>query len=325
MTAPTALVTDRLDALHALGHDVSDADSTHEALSAHNLTGWNVRTVETYLADGTPVRGGRASVATIPGQGRVVFGQVGKSYRPVQTEDFAGLLDTLGRESGAALDVVATTNRNSRVLIGLNMPEPLRIGDDLLNVNMVAMINHLTGANRLSLVPFRLFCANQQPQIITEGDDLFVLRHTVNAASRMDDAGRMLTTAAQRLGDFELTAKAMLATPLSDGEFMSRVDKLFPKGGTSKAGETRFDNRRLMMKRIFTADETNANIRHTAWGGYQSVLEYLDHYQGTRQAGGDGAELPTTPAQRRALRALTGGTTQIKLAALNAFSPASLN
>jgi phage/plasmid-like protein (TIGR03299 family) len=314
------VIPGRRDALHEIGTDVSAASGTYAALEQAGLTGWNVATTDTFLADGTPVPGGRAAVATINGSRRVL-GQVGRSYSPVQTEDFAALLDVLAAESGARPDVVTTINGGRRVLLAMKMPEALAVGGhDQIDVSMVAIINHLTGANHLSVVPFRVFCANQQPQITAEGDSLFALRHTAKAGQRLEDAGRMLEGVGARLANFQATAEAMLTTPMSEGEFLSRTAKLFPRSATdSKVGATRFDNRQAALRRLFVESPTQENIRWTAWGGYQAVVEYFDHEAVTRRTREDAPD--ATAAQRRAVRALAGTSTRDKLAALEVFSP----
>lgn len=322
-TATASIVADRLDSLHTLGTDVSGAPSTMDALEQAGLTGWNVRTEQSYTADGRKIPGGRYSAATIDGQERI-FGQVGSSYTPVQTESFAGLLDTIAGESGAQLDTVLTTNGGSRVLVAMKMPEMLKVGGiDPLNINLLALINHKTGSNRLSAVPFRVFCANQQPQIIRDGDELFTLRHTSGASARMDQAGEMLESVGSHLVDFQATAEQMLNAQMSTEEFLSITNKLFPRTGKAQIGETRHTNRQERFRHLFAEAETQEPIRWTRWAGYQAVVEWIDHEQGTRTPSGEGASMPSTPAQRRALRALTGGSAADKLKALNAFSVSS--
>jgi phage/plasmid-like protein (TIGR03299 family) len=321
-TALAPVTPGRRDSLHEIGTDVSDAAGTYDALASAGLTGWNVRTIPTFTADGRPIPNGRAAEATVNGAARLL-GQVGKSYQPVQTEDFAALLDTLAAESGARPDVVATLYGGKRVLIGMKLPEPMRVGDDPLNVSMVAIINHLTGANQLAVVPFRVFCANQQPQINRDGEPLFVLRHTSKAADRLESAGRMVEAVGGRLAAFRGDAEKMLGQPMSEAEFLARTAKLFPRAdGDSKVGATRFENRQAALRRLFVEEPTQESIRWTAWGGFQAVVEYLDHYAVTRRGSDEAAAgVQRTGAQRRAIRSLSGAATPEKLRAMAAFLP----
>ena len=45
---------------------------------------------------------------------------------------------------------------------------------------------------------------------------------------------------------------------------------------------TPIDNARPGWRHCSTTPDTQANIRGTAWAGYQAVVEYLDHYAPVR-------------------------------------------
>mgnify|MGYP002653924401 CR=1 FL=1 len=120
-----------------------------------------------------------------------------------------------------------------------------------------------------------------------------------------------------RVREFEDEAERLINTTMTDAAFAELTATVFGTVGRDASPRAkRAEHRRTDALTGLWADaNTQAGVRHTAWAGYQSVVEYIDHFAPVRTKG--------DAATARATRLLTSDDpTRIKHKAWAALTPA---
>lgn len=294
----TTQIAPRPNALHALGVDTSSAANPHEALEMAGLANWNVRKTPmttmipiaaTITEDGvTPestvtvtVPNQFASIRDLPGGGHQVFRVVGSQYRPFQNEDLADALSGIADVSGAKVETAGQIQEGRRVFVSMRLPEQMLIGgQDAVDMYLTAFNSHDgTSSLMLAVTPFRVTCANMQSMVTRKATSKFLIRKTSNSAIRIAEARKQLELTFAYAAEFQKSAEKLMNTKITNRQFDQLIGKVFEsKADDSELLKTRAAERAKTLNWLFHQSPTNANIRDNAWGAYQAIGEYVDHY-----------------------------------------------
>jgi phage/plasmid-like protein (TIGR03299 family) len=289
-----AAIFARTDPWHRLGTTVRDrAFSAEEAMTIGRLGGWRVRKVPLIGHEVTPDgvttidAPGYATVRDNPFTGQPeALGVVGAGYEPLQNEDHADFLNNLAEQSGAAFDTAGSLRGGRQVFITMRLPDTLRIGGtDAVDLNIAALNSHDgSGAFRILVTPIRVVCANTQAAALAAHASSFAVRHTRNARASVAAARDALGLTFEYVEAFEAEAERLIQTTLTDGQFDALIEATFgPLDPDASERTKRADaDRHDVLSFLFHDADTQAGIRGTAWGGYQTVTEYVDHYAPVR-------------------------------------------
>lgn len=325
-----AAVFARTDAWHRLGTTVHDrAFTAEDAMRLGHLGGWQVRKLpltaaEVTDAGVTPIEvPGFATVRTNPFTGAPeALGVVGGGYTPLQNEDHAEFLNLLADESGAIFDTAGSLRGGRQVFITMKLPDSLTIGGiDRVDLNIAALNSHDgSSAFRILATPVRVVCANTQSAALARHESSVSIRHTRNAKTAVQAARDALGLTFGYLDAFQTEAERLIDAAMTDAAFDALIDATFGptvdarEPVSSRARDTE-RQRRDRLHWLFTDADTQADIRATAWAGYQAVTEYVDHYAPVRTRGDQ--------ATARATRLLTSDDPdRIKRRAWTALTPA---
>jgi phage/plasmid-like protein (TIGR03299 family) len=261
------------------------------------LGGWRVRkeALQTTVltADGVStldVPEQFATVRTNPVTGRPdVLGVVGRGYTPIQNEEHAALLDALVDESGAHFETAGSLRGGRQVFLTMKLPTTMQIGGvDPVDLYLVACNSHDgTSAFRLLVSPIRVVCANTQAIAIRRAQSSFSIRHTSGASGQIEQARQALGLTFKYAETFQAQADAMIAQAMTDRQFRELIDAVWhvddkadtsAKAGPSKRSQTIAANRRAVLVDLWRSSPTAEAIRGTAWGAYQAITEYTDHF-----------------------------------------------
>jgi phage/plasmid-like protein (TIGR03299 family) len=292
-----AAVFARKDAWHRLGTTLTDVFTAEEAMRVGHLGGWDVRknplTTTEITLDGVSVLevpGHFATVRTNPFTGAAEpLGVVGEGYRPIQNEDHCEILNRLVDDSGAIFDTAGSLRGGRQVFVSLRLPETMRIGGtdeiDEIDVNIVALNSHDgTSAFRLLVTPVRVVCANTQAAALANHSASISIRHTASAKARVAAARDALGLTFRYVQAFQAEAEQMIEQTMTDAAFHAMTAELFPAPDRDAGPRTRnaHRERETTLMGLWADARTQANIRYTAWAGYQAVTEYLDHHSPVR-------------------------------------------
>jgi phage/plasmid-like protein (TIGR03299 family) len=219
-----------------------------------------------------------------------VLGTVGGRYKVFQNGEMFSALDTLV-DSGEARYANAGELRNgAQVWMLLELPREVKIADDPHAAYLLARTSH-DGSCSLGVTPVinRLFCSNQISGIFRK-NTRYSLHHTTNARLDVSQMRSMLEIIYTGIETYELVADKLLNVSVSDNKVedifkkMWSLPKLIEKTPYSKlsTGERRTFNRvtdaRATAMNIYQNNSSQSNIKGTAFGAFQAIVEYADWY-----------------------------------------------
>jgi len=271
------------------------------AMDQAGLLGWNVhkRPLETAsliptedggseLVNPLPIKSHFATVRSTPEGEYRALGVVGARYTPIQNEEYLPLFETvLANEPGATVTAAGALRGGERAFVSLRVPEldvPVG-GVDPVEMYLIGQNSHDGSSGfHFALTPVRLFCTNQL-RGLREGKgvrDRWVVRHTRNYEQQLGEVRVMLSQARGWAERFSQDADALLRTAVSDAMFSEVMASLWgtPAKSASKAAVTRHETREQTLQDLWRDSVTlDESIRGTAWGMFNVVTEYVDHYQ----------------------------------------------
>lgn len=299
----------RTDPWHKLGTTVQgEAFTAEDAMTLGHLGKWDVRKVPLSASEVT-AEGvthldvpGFATVRTNPfTQQAEALGVVGSGYTPLQNEEHAEFLNRLADESGAIFDTAGSLRGGRQVFVTMRLPESLVVGgSDRVDLNIAALNSHDgNSAFRLLITPVRVVCANTQSAALRDNVSSISIRHTRHAKAAVQAARDALGLTFAYVAEFEAEAERLVNTTMTDAQFHALVSDVFGPTATDAPPRLKAVERARSesLSHLWADAQTQAGIRGTAWAGYQSVVEYVDHFAPVRTRG--------DKSQARALRLLT--------------------
>lgn len=127
----------------------------------------------------------------------------------------------------------------------------------------------------MRLESWRMVCTNGLHSLTAKGNEVR-LRHTKHADLSELQAGELFGMVSDHTQRITTVGDAMLNTDMTEFQFSAALDRLFP---VDWQGSTRHINAVMKAReKAFSMlyAPTQDGIRDTAWGGYQSVVEYAD-------------------------------------------------
>ncbi|MER5262269.1 DUF932 domain-containing protein [Actinosynnema sp. NPDC002837] len=270
-----------------------------------------------------PVPTHRAVIRTNPVTGEPeVLSVGGLDYTPISNEEMGSVLQHVLDDSGAIVDTAGSLRGGLSTFITARFPKGIMVGGvDPVELNLAAFNYFQPGKSSEFLVtPVRVVCANTQAAALANHRSRYTVRHTTNAPQRIQEAREALKITFDYRDAFAEEAEKMIKSELAVKEFEKLCREIWPAPDADARGDVkeRDDQLTATLMGIFKGD-TNANIKGrrkagTRWQGYQTVVEYLDHFAPVRD---------TENADRiRAERALTGKGRDTKELAFSLFKVA---
>lgn len=266
--------------LHVLGTKVPEGVTTAQgALEATGLANWNVRAQKVRTSSNVTVPDKFALVRDVPGEDKPKYlSMVGTRYHVVQNEDHVEFLQALLDMSGATPDVTGTARKDRVVFMSFNMPNYLNVGgEDPVDLKITAF-NSFDGTTPflVAIDPVRVFCANQLNYFRKNSHRKIILRHTSGISGKVQLARETLDITFKGIEQFQQEAETLISKPITDPLFQEIVEDIFPRPEKNKSSA--YDDMREKINEIFYSSKTTENVRGTAWGAFNAVDEYLDHY-----------------------------------------------
>lgn len=246
------------------------------------------------------------------------LGVVGKVFHPFQNREAFAFGETLIGE-GARVSAAGRWGDpvGSKTYMAFKLPEGMTVGgEDQVDLYAHVVNGHDGGTGlTASIGPIQLSCTNQLPSIFGKFANKITLRHTSGIRSRVDEAHQVLGLARQYVEAFTPIAEELLATPMSDAEFVGFMDTLWaaPKADAGARTVGGYERKRDALQALWT-NGTNPVGRGTRWGALNAVTEYADWFAPVRGAVAD--------PSRRYERTADGAGESFKAAALRELIPA---
>jgi phage/plasmid-like protein (TIGR03299 family) len=139
-------------------------------------------------------------------------------------------------------------------------------------------------AVQAAVTPVRVVCQNTLNLAMKSAKQSFKIRHTQSVDGRIQVARETLGLALGYFDEFETQAKALYSQAITDAEFSKLIQTIYPKPDkdSSKAALTRWENKVVLLDDLYHNSPTNANIKGTKWGAFNTLTERLDYFRSGR-------------------------------------------
>lgn len=239
----------------------------------------------------------------------VPLGTVGVNYKIFTEAESFGFLDNLVDSGEALISAAGLLDGGRRAFCCMRLPEGILVGGvDAVDLYIFVYLAHdgsmsVTGA----VTPIRTVCRNTVDLALEGASRTWRVRHTSRATLKVAEARRALDLTYAYTNEWAAKAETLLGRRCTDARFAQIVEKLFaPQGDEpAKSAVTAYEGRREILMGLWNAD-TQDGIKGTAWGAYNTLVEYADWCRPVRGADDSVAAKFT--------RALTGesNTTELK-------------
>ncbi len=249
-----------------------------------------------------------------------VIGVVGDKYKIVQNMEVFSALDTLVDSGDARYTAAGEYNNGANIWMVMELPMGVQVANDPHAAFLLVQSSH-DGSCAVRIRPIieRLFCANQINRIIKGKDKnayTYVMKHTTNSELSVNDIRNITQLTYDSIQQYETIANNMLQRRMDDrtvtnifksvwslpSEIENAPEHLLSQG--QRRQRTIALNGRDSAWSIYSESPTQENIRGTAFGAWQAVIEHADHHG-------------TGGADRRAVATISGRSDRIKDKALD--------
>jgi len=248
-----------------------------------------------------------------------VIGVVGDKYKIVQNMEVFSALDTLVDSGDARYTAAGEYNNGANIWMVMELPVGVQVANDPHAAFLLVQSSH-DGSCAVRIRPIieRLYCMNQVNRIIKgkhKNDYTYVMKHTTNSELSVNDIRNITQLTYDSIQQYEEVAGVLLQRKVDDrqvrnifksvwslpSEIEDAPDHLLSQG--QRRQRTIALNGRDSAWSIYSESATQENIRGTAFGAWQAVIEYADH----RASGG---------SDKRAIATISGRNDRIKDKAL---------
>jgi len=248
-----------------------------------------------------------------------VIGVVGDKYKIVQNMEVFSALDTLVDSGDARYTAAGEYNNGANIWMVMELPVGVQVANDPHAAFLLVQSSH-DGSCAVRIRPIieRLYCMNQVNRIIKgkhRNDYTYTMKHTTNSELSVNDIRNITQLTYDSIGEYEAVASTLLGRKVDDRQVRNIFKAVWSLPSTIEEmpehllsqGEKRQRTIALAGREsawsIYSESPTQENIRGTAFGAWQAVIEHADH----RASGG---------SDKRAIATISGRNDRIKDKAL---------
>lgn len=283
-------------AWHGLANVLFDKEqhvTTSEMLESALLNNWNVRLESLTMPEGYRNTSSNQLVVRDNPFDKIpeVLSVVGDRYKVVQNEELFAFGD--GILDGGATWESAGSIKGGKVVFGsLVVPrefviDPEGANDKTVTYLLVHTSHDGSTAVQANITPVRVVCQNTLNMALKDSKQSFKIRHTATVGGRIDEARRVLGLTFDHMDNFELMAKQLYETAMTDQQFNDIIKAIYtePETGSAKVAQTRWDDKVDLLNNLWDNSPTNATIKNTAWGALNTMTERIDYFRTGRKGG----------------------------------------
>ena len=279
-------------AWHGLASVLFDADAhitTAEMLKSAHLDNWNVSLEKVTVPSGYRTISDAFMVTrTNPFDGGTdVLAMVGDRYKVYQNEELFAFGDNL-TDGGAEWESAGSIKNGRQVFGSLVVPREFVLdaqgANDKTRTYLLVTTSHDgSAAIQACITPVRVVCQNTLNMALHGAKQQFKVRHTQRAEGRVAEAQRVLGLTNSYMDEFEVMAKQLFETSITDAEFDKIIATAYPIADDATAGaKTMHSNKIDLIKAIYLNSPTCETIKGTAWGALNALTERIDWFRNPR-------------------------------------------
>ena len=215
---------------------------------------------------------------------------------------------------------VMALGHKQKAMVQVRPPEGVIVGGDHV-LPWLAGASSLDSswATTLKQCITRLECDNTAAMIMAERTATYKYKNTKNARFDLAKARDILGVFWKNINSMVAEIEGFQQRELTDRQFAMTIDKLYPMvnpdgSPLTKVTETKRDNRREALARMWVSDPRVSTFRGTVWGGIQAVSTATAHEFTVQETSG------MTRTDRRAERTIDGKVDEINQATIDAIN-----
>lgn len=212
--------------------------------------------------------------------------------------DMTPLVEALARACdergiGWEFTTAGSLNEGKRTYAVLRLDRPIELpGDPSTTLPYATVLNPHdgTGSVRGGVTATRTVCANTYAMTEAEMEDgrkvAFTIRHVGDVRERLDEARKQIAGWVVALDSYEAMAQHLVSLPVTDDIAVEWVGEFLPIDHTRMTDRQVVNRRRehdLFMS-TYHGSPTTEGIRGTAFGLWQTTVEFMDHLRPWRSA-----------------------------------------
>lgn len=282
----SGVFTEGKPAWHNLGVTLpNDTLNTQEALQYSGLGGWGLYKAPAMY--GNPDDGFHEiphKWVVTRQKDNTALGVVGDYYRIVPNEEAFSWADFLLGGEGFHYKTAGSLRGGQVVWMLAKAPFEIKLPDSPVDLYILLTNYHDgEGSVRVDATPTRVVCMNTLRAALAGTKASYKIRHTNNASQKLGEAQAVVGLAEGAAARMQAIAETMVEQKISDEAFQDFLAKLAPDAD-SKAGQTRAENLRDDISAIYCgAGLGQSEIKGTAWGVFNAVVAYNDHFANGRK------------------------------------------
>lgn len=286
-------------AWHNLANRIFNLDedvTTQMMLDEAKLSNWNVRLsplTDHISSEWNDVSNSQLVIRDNPFNGETdVLSTVGSRYHVLQNEELFDFADAIHDANPECRWESAGSLKKGRVVFGsVDIPRTMVLdpqgANDETKLYLIVWTSHDGSvAVQAAITPVRVVCQNTLNLAMNNAKQSFKIRHTQTAEGKIQVARETLGLALGYFDDFEKEAQALFAESVNDKQFLDIVKTIYPKPAedSSKIAQTKWDNKMVTLNELYYNSPTNANIKGTKWGVFNTLTERLDYFRSSRKS-----------------------------------------
>jgi phage/plasmid-like protein (TIGR03299 family) len=224
------------------------------------------------------------------------LGVVGASYRPVQNIAALNFMDDIVGRGEAVYETVGNLGNGSLIWMLAKVPTASTAMDVVERYLLMSTSHNGVSPVMMAAIDFRIWCANQIQAAIRKARNKFRIRHTTNVELKMAEARKAFDGSLKYFNEMDTIFEQMKGIKFTQSQLIELVTKVF---GAPVEGEDVRSNRQVNRLEGIQEQVVNLSlsgmgtdlpgVRGSAWGAYNAVTEYLDHYTVIKGGKGKGA------------------------------------
>jgi len=259
-----------------IGTDVQNSKTLNEVLANAKLD-FEVETKPLYYGNNILVPD---KVATVRKDNEQLLGVVGKDYKLYQNKDAFDFVNYINED---VQFVKAGMTYTGMVYIIARLPQM-----NILNDGFQPYVIFKNGFNGIyslqaSICPLRIVCTNQFNIAFKQSPNSISIRHSINMASRMEDAKKVMESTAHYMLHLKDESERYAMTKLSAYQVDGILNEVFelPKNATERKATNIIEAREQFLN-IYNNND-NQNFKGTAWGMINAYSDFVTHKEPGRK------------------------------------------
>ena len=274
---------------HHLGREVQAAQTSADAIKAAGMD-WKVfkRPLVTNMP-GEAIIPVPDNYAVVREDTKAVLGVVGKVYTPLQNQDAFKFFDAVVGEKAAMYHTAGALGAGERTWMLAKLPGTIRTTADDITEKFLLLSNSHDGTSSVTMMftPIRVVCQNTLNIALSEGgaSTRAKIKHSMALGMNVNRVREQLGIMSGLFDTFEEISKVLVSKKMDQAMW----DNLLKSSGVVNMEEgermsTRAINIMEDVSRLFDKGLGTdlPGVRHTAWGAFNAISEYVDYARTTR-------------------------------------------